>query len=80
MASQKPPGRTLGSAGVHLGRAVLRGESQEERARLCCRRSDATASSTLELDLLGPCLLQALPSSLYLAYCNDKDVTPCWEG
>lgn len=70
----------LGSAGVHFGRAVLRGESQEERARLCCRPSHATSSSTLELDLLGPCLLQALPSSLYFAYCNDKDVTPCWEG
>lgn len=25
VASQKPPGRTLGSAGVHFGRAVLRG-------------------------------------------------------
>lgn len=68
----------LGSAGVHFGRAVLQGESQEEQARLCCHPSDAT--STLELDLLGPCLLQALPSSLYFAYCMTRTLLLAGRG
>lgn len=78
MASQKP----RQEAGLGSGFAL--GEGCDPRGVT----GGAGAASLIQLHpaapfnwtLLGPCLLQALPSSLCVAYCNDKDVTPCWEG